>query len=326
MSLLKPTDSPRRVRRGWLLLVTALAIALLAAACGGREPTTIRLAVLPIMDAFPLYAADERGYFEEEGVNVEFVPVNSAPERDQLIQSGQADAMVNEILSTMFYNAESVQVVSVRNARVPTPDFPHFFVLAAGSSAINSPADLAGVPIGVSEATIIEYSTYRLLEASGLDPALIETVAIPRIPDRLALLASGELAAANMPDPAAAAAIASGARVVVDDSRFPQYGGSVITFRQAYLAENEEAVEGFLRAVERAVEAINADKTVWGDLLAARQLVPPPLLPTYVIPTFPTASVPDESQWQDTLAWARERGYLQGDPEYATSVSGAYLP
>jgi NitT/TauT family transport system substrate-binding protein len=278
------------------------------------------------MDTLPLYVAEEQGYYEAEDVVVEFIPVGSAPERDQLIQSGQADAMINELLSTMFYNASDAQVVTVRNARVPTPEFPHFYVLAAGNNDIETAADLAGVEIGVSQATIIEYGTERMLAASGLDVADIATVAIPRIPDRLALLGSGELAAANMPDPLAALAVQGGARVVVDDSQFPQYGGSVITFRQAFVEEQGEAVEGFLRAVEQAVADINDDKDAWSGLLSDRELVPPPLLDSYVIPDFPTASIPPRSQWDDMLTWATQKGYVQGAPAYETSVSDAYLP
>src|SRR5210317_1914244 len=150
-------------RKGYYSLLVFLALLLLSA-CGGQdEPQKLKLAMLPIMDTLPAHVAQEQGYFSDENLVVEFLPVGSAPDRDQLIKSGQADGMVNELLSTMLYNRESPEVVTVRYARKATPEYPHFFILAAANSNITSPDELRGTEIGISEGTIIEYSTDRLL-------------------------------------------------------------------------------------------------------------------------------------------------------------------
>jgi NitT/TauT family transport system substrate-binding protein len=278
------------------------------------------------MDTLPAHVAQEQGYFSDENLVVEFLPVGSAPDRDQLIKSGQADGMVNELLSTMFYNVESPEVITVRYARKATPEFPHFYILAAPGSGISAVEDVVGQEIGISEATIIEYSTDRLLQEAGLSQEDYRTIAVPRIPDRLALLGSGELALANMPDPAAALAIQNGATVVIDDSKYPQYGHSVYTFRKEVVDENPAAIRGFLKAIERAVEDINNDKEKWSDLLIEKELVPPPILGNYTVPDFPTAGVPTVEQWDDMLRWAQEKGYLSGNIDYAASVKDTYLP
>ena len=316
-----------RNRTGFHPMILVLVLILLLTACGGKdEPVTLKLAMLPIMDTLPAHVAQEQGYFADENLVVEFLPVGSAPDRDQLIKSGQADGMVNELLSTMFYNSASPEVITVRYARKATPEFPHFYVLAASGSGINTIEDLVGREIGISEGTIIEYSTDRLLQKAGLSAGDYKTIAVPRIPDRLALLGSGELAAANMPDPAAALAIQSGATVVIDDSSYPQYGHSVYTFRKELIDENPAAVRGFLNAIERAVNDINNAKNKWSDLLSEKSLVPPPLIGSYSVPDFPTAGLPTEDQWNDMLKWAQEKGYLSDDLEYADSVNDSYLP
>jgi len=315
----------RKPLLAWIGLATALALLLIG--CSGQaEPATIRMAVLPILDALPMYVAQEQGYFDEENVVVEFVPVTSAAERDQVIQAGQADGMINEILSTLFYNVQEPVVKIVRYARVPTSDFPQFYVLASADSGITSVDDLKDHEIGISEGTIIEYSTDRLLRAEGLAPEEISTIAVPRIPDRMALLGSGELAAANLPDPLAALAIQGGAQIIVDDARYPEYGHSVISFRNEFANENEQAIRGFLAALERAVEDINGDKGQFSDLLAERGLVPEPLIGSYTVPDFPMASVPPQSQWDDVLEWAAEKGYIDNALSYEDSVDDSYLP
>ncbi|HUS94842.1 MAG TPA: ABC transporter substrate-binding protein [Patescibacteria group bacterium] len=310
-----------------VLLVILIVGSLLLMGCGQKdEPATIRLALLPILDALPMYVAEEQGYFADENLTVEFIPVTSAAERDQLIQAGRADGMINEILSTLFYNVGEPQITIVGYARVATPEYPQFRILASADSGINSLEDLVGQPIGISEGTIIEYSTDRLLEAEGLDADDISTIAVPRIPDRLALLNSGELAAANLPDPLASLAMQNGAKVIVDDSSHPEYGHSVIAFRNEIIEENPDAIRRFLAAIERAVEDINNDKEQFSNVLVERNLVPEPILGSYSVPDFPEPSVPPISQWEDVLAWAINKGYIEAELDYNDSVDDSYLP
>ena len=290
------------------------------------EPVTLKIAVLPIMDALPMFVAEADGLFESHGVNVEFIPVASAPERAQIMQAGQADGTVNEILSVMFFNKESVQMQAVRFAHKATPEHAHFSVLVAGNSDITDVNGLKGVDIGVSEGTIIEYLTYRLLEAEGFTADEIATLAVPRIPDRLALLASGELKAGVLPDPLGPLAEQSGSITVLDDRHAPDYGASVISFRKAVIDENPEAITAFLAAIEEAVEKINADPAQYAGLLAEKKLVPPPLMESYQIPTFPTAGVSSEADWNDALEWAQSQGLLEVDVAYSDSVNADFLP
>lgn len=290
------------------------------------EPVAVKIGVLPIIDALPLFVAQNGGYFEANGVAVEFVPVASAAERDQLIQAGELDGMINDMISTLLFNKEAAQVVTVGFARVATPDYPQFRILASAQSGITDVNGLKGVEIGISEGTVIQYTTDRLLQAEGLAPDDIKSIAVPKIPDRLALLASGELKAANLPDPLASLALAGGAVVIIDDSKHPEYGYSLYTFTAKFAADHPEAVKGFLAAVYQAAADINADKTKWGGLMADQKLLPQPLQGNYTLPDFPTTGVPTGAQFDDVVSWAKEKGILAVDVSYADSVNDSYLP
>src|SRR3990170_5873857 len=122
-----------------------------------REPVTLKIAVLPILDALPMYVAQQQGYFLNQGITVEFIPVSSAAERDQIMAAGQADGMINDLVSTLFYNKETIQIQIVNFARVATPEFPQYRILVAGNSGIETVEDLIGVPIGISEGSVIAY-------------------------------------------------------------------------------------------------------------------------------------------------------------------------
>ncbi|MBE0409807.1 MAG: ABC transporter substrate-binding protein [Anaerolineales bacterium] len=314
-----------------ILVVFVLFSSLSMSGCSPTTPAapsqvTLRLAVIPVLETLPLYVAQNEGLFNEQGLEVEFIPAASAPVRDQLIASGEADGMINEVLTTMFNNREQVQVQIVRFARTATAEAPLFRILASAKSGITSAHGLKGVEIGISQGTVIEYLTDRLLQAEGLSPEEIKTVAVPGITDRMALLESGELSAAMLPDPLSSLAIQQGAVVALDDTSHPEYSFSTITFRKAVIDQHPEAIRAFLSAMEEAVNMINADPTRWDAVLAEQNLVPAPLLETFELPKFATAGVPNQAQWDDVLEWAKGKGLLDKDLSYAETVTDAYLP
>jgi NitT/TauT family transport system substrate-binding protein len=273
-----------------------------------------------------MYVAQEEGLFDKHKVSVEFVPVASAPERDQLIAAGQADGMVNEALSTALFNKDQTQVQTVRYARAATPEVPLFSILASGKSGIDSLEKLKGVEIGISEGTVIDYLTDRLLQAEGFAPSDIKTIAVPKIPDRLNLLGTGELKAATLPEPAASLAVQQGGLAILDDTKHPGYSFSTITFRKAILDQNPEMIRGFLAAIEEATGMINADPSKYSDLLVELKVVPPPIAGSFKVPTFVTAGVPTQAQWDDMLAWAKDQGLLSKDVSFTESINPGFLP
>ncbi len=320
----------------WIATITITTLIMLLGGCSQPsapaieantpETTTIRLAVLPILDTLPMFVAQQESLYIQHNVKVEFIPVGSAPERDQLIAAEQADGMVNEIVSTLFYNKDKIQVQTVRYARSATSTAPLFHILASAQSGITSPDGLKGVEIGISQGTIIEYLTDRLLQSQGFTPEQIRTVAVPKISDRMALLASGELKAGMLPDPLTFLAEQQGAVIVLDDSILPEYSFSTITFRKAFIDANPQAIRGFLAAIEEATALINKEPEKYTNLLTEQKLVPAPILEAYKIGPYPTAGVPTEAQWDDVLKWVKEKGLLSVDVSYQESVTDAYLP
>ncbi|MEJ5310492.1 MAG: ABC transporter substrate-binding protein [Anaerolineae bacterium] len=306
-----------------VLLALCLGVVLLVG-CRKPEARALRIAVLPILDALPLYVAEAEGYFAAQGVAVELVPAASAAERDQLLQAGQIDGFITDLVALALYNRESPQVVAVRYAMVPTADFAQFRVLAAAQSGITTVEGLRGVPIGVSEGTVIEYVTHRLLEAEGLPTDAIATLAVPKIPDRMALLNAGELRAATLPEPLASLAMQQGAVMIVDDTRHPEVACSLYAFRKNVLDRQPQTVRAFLAAIDEASATINTDKSRWNALLAEKGLVPAPLAGAYILPDYPANAVPTEAQFADAVAWLQATGRLTTAPAYKDSVDSRW--
>jgi len=311
-----------------LLAACAPAAAPTAAApgAGGEPASPLRIALLPIVDALPMYVAEQEGLFKARGLVVDFTPVGSAAQRDQLVAAGQADGFINDMVSTFFYNKDEIRVQVVRYARTAGPNSPMYRILAAKNSGIKAASDLKGVQIGVSQGTVIEYMTDRLLQFEGLKPGDYQTLAVPNISDRMTLLNSGELKAATLPDPFFSLAQQQGASVLADDLDHPELSYSTIAFRKAVLDQRPADVRAFLSAIEEATQKLNAHPEAYRSLLADRKLIPAPLLSTYTIPTFPLKGVPTQAQFEDALNWAKGKGLITKDLAYQDSVTAAYLP
>jgi NitT/TauT family transport system substrate-binding protein len=311
------------------LLVVLLVIAGLPAhlfAQKAQSATSLKVALLPILDTLPFHAAQAKGYFERYGVSVTAVPVGSGLERDQLMQSGAIDGMLNEMATTANFNRERVQVQVIVSARKAYPHYPLFRLLSAPGSGLKTPADLAGIPIGVSKNTIIEYVTDRLLAAHGLTPNQIAKKSVPVIPERYQLLLQGQLKAATLPDPLAKSALEAGAGAVVDDSTHPRYSVSVLSFSVQALKTKADAIRPFLKAWNQAAQDINTDPESFRGLLLKKIRVPKNIQQKYRIPPFPLREVPSAEQWADVMNWMVSKGLLKAPLPYKESITTDYLP
>ncbi len=302
-----------------LLMLSAAALPLAA-----QENQPLKIGLLPVLDTLPFYIAEENGYFEEAGVAVEAVPVASPVERDQVMQAGEIDGMLTEMTTTATFNREEVQVQILMSARVAYENYPIFRILTAPESGLGAPTDLAGVPIGVSRNTVIEYLTDRLLQAEGVEDIVVESV--PVIPERFQLLMQGQLQAATLPDPLAQAALDAGAALIIEDSAYPEYSVSVLSFSVEAIESKPEAIRRFLWAWDQAVADLNADPEAYRALFLEKANVPESVQETYAIPPFPRASVPDEAQWADVLNWLVEKDLLENEVPYTGSVNPDFLP
>lgn len=311
-------------KHNWLLAVIVFVLfSLSIAACAPgqqAEDTNLKMGLLPILDILPFYVAEQKGYFEAEGINVEFVPVKSAQERDALMQAGEIDGMLNDLISTGLFNRDDVQIQIVATARRAYPESPQFRVLAAPDGNVTSTSDLAGVPIGISQNTIIEYITDRLLEAEGLSPDQIEILEVSAIPVRFEQLMEGQIQAATLPDPLAQGAVAGGATLVVDDSQHTQYSQSVLSFSTEAIGAKPNSIKKFLKAWNRAVADLNSNPDQFSDLLIEQGRVPESIQGSYQMPPFPEGEVPSQTEWQDVVDWLLEKGLIDQSVAYEDSV------
>ena len=322
-----------------LILVLGMAGACGPAASPSPQPTaapgestaegdmeTLRFAMLPILDVLPFHVAEQNGYFEEVGVKVEGVAVKSAQERDTLMQTGQVDGMVSDLIAATLFNQDGAQIKAVRTARAVYPGAPQFRLLAQPDSNLTSPAELAGIEVAVSQNTVIEYITHRMLEKAGLTRDQIAVQEVTAIPVRFELLINGEIEAATLPDPLASGAMAAGAVLLMDDTAIPDLSLSIVAFSVEALEARPEAVRRFLRAWSMAVDELNSNPEAYNELLIEVGRVPESIQGSFEMPPFPEDGVPAPEPVADAVQWARDEGLVQNDVPYDEMVDDSFLP
>jgi NitT/TauT family transport system substrate-binding protein len=286
---------------------------------------TLRVVVLPITDVVPFYIAQAQGYFKAQGINVELVPVASAAERDQMLVTQQADVQLTDLVGPLLLNSQSPRLKIVRTARTPFPNNPQFWILAPKDGAVKTAADLKGKEVAISQNSVIAYLTQRMLEKEGLAPAEIKTTNIPAIPTRLQLLQQNQIAAAMLPDPLASLAIMQGARVIVDDTKYPEYSQSVIAFRADLVANRADDVRKFLAAYDKAIADIRAKPDQFRNTLIEVGRVPDQLKDKYQFPPFPDPRIPTKAQWDDVVKWAMDNKLITAPVSYESSVDAGFV-
>ena len=316
-------------RREFVLAGLSLAaLSALGAGMAGCQPASggkLRVGLLPIVDALPMYVAEAEGYFQESGLEVELTLFASALERDAALQAGQLDLELNDLVSVALLNKDGDRVRAIRLAYRGNPALPMMQVLAAPNSSIKTAADLKNVPIAVSGNTVIEYSTDRLLESAGLSPAEIQKTEVTKIPVRAEMLAKGQVQAATLPEPMASLAVQQGARRVVDDGQ-SGIGLSVITARKEIIAGRSSQVRSFLKAYELGVDAIALAPESYRALFVDKAKIPDSLRGSLPVPGYPRAQVPTREDVSAVMAWAVRKGLLARETSYEATVDASLLP
>lgn len=333
------TDNPsldkqkeENIMRKTLILVALILLgaAAVAPAYGAPEArqTTVKMGLLPILDVLPFYVAEQAGYFEDAGLDVELVPASSALERDQLMIAGEIDGMLNDLVSTGIFNQDETRIQIVAQARRAYPDHPQFRILAAPRSNITLPSEAANFEIGISENSVIHYITQRIMENAGVSADDLEYIVEPNIPIRYQLLLEGTMKVATLPDPLGQAAIVGNAILIGDDTALvdSEFSQSVLSFRTEFIEENPEAVQAFLEAWMKAAGDINADPEAYRELWIENSSVPDSVRDSYELPPFPVNAITQPLAWDDTMAWLVEQEIIEEAPAYEDSVNAAFLP
>lgn len=304
----------------FLLLFTALLLAFPAAAAD-----QLKIGLLLIEDSIPFWVAEQEGFYQEQGIDVELIPFLSALERDSALAAGAIDAAISDPVGAILFDKGTGRLKITSLGLGKTPAEGVFAILASPKSDITTAKQLKGVEIAVSNSTIIEYVTDKLLENQGFLPGEISKIEVKKMPIRMQMLLSNSVAAATLPEPLASIAAAKGAKVILKDSSTHQsLSQTVIIFRTEFLTQKKATVQKFFKAYGDAVRSINADPEKFRPLFLEKGRIPPFIADSYPIPVYPEPAPFSINLYQPVIKWLAAKGLVDEIP-YKKMVSQDFI-
>lgn len=253
--------------------LAALPVALLAGvspgAASAQDLPELQFLYSPFTDYAPFFVAEDLGYFEEFGIDVDLAPKSGTAETIQLIASGNSEAGAATWGAGLFnsINMGSTVTIIATMARMPEGGgrSPSPFMVSeqAWNDGITSIEALRGKRVGIpGPGGFGVYSVARALETGGLSLDDIEQVYLPP-PATAAAFANGAIEAGWSIEPFATQLEKEGLgrRLVEDHVDGVELG--FIAVNSDFVAENEEAIVGLLAAYIKASRLL--DGGGWTD-------------------------------------------------------------
>jgi NitT/TauT family transport system substrate-binding protein len=215
--------------------------------------THIKVGILPAIDVVPLYIAQERGYFKQEGLDVELVTEPAGPPAVTAILNGDMDFSFLDYV--MFFGTASrgAKTHVVADAYQIGPETQPLLTLP--NSPIRTPRDLAGKRIGVlAPGNIQSLLINEQVKAYGVDPKSLHYVAVP-FPLAGTALKKGDVDAVSTVEPFSTDAESKYGAVLLTDmdtgatENIPVSG---YVSSDAWAKAHPAALAGFRRAIQRA--------------------------------------------------------------------------
>ncbi|WP_018211775.1 ABC transporter substrate-binding protein [Desulfitobacterium hafniense] len=322
-------------RKSFFSLVLSLVLVLaLSTGCGqkntanpgGSQPgNTLTIGSMTIEENLPVLVAQQNGYFAEQNLEVKLLTFQSPVELQSAFQTGQLDGMITDIMiaALLKSSGEDLRVTSI--ALGATPEEGRFAIIASPASTVKTVADLKGKSIGISNNSIIEYVTDKLLLAGGVNPSEVNKTTVAKLPLRVEMLLSNQIDAIVVPDPQISYVVSQGAKIIAEDSQGENLSQSVTIVGKKTLNEKQDALQRFYQAYTKGVQAINASPDQYKELLVKNVNIPESIAASYQVQHYSEPQLPEETDVNKVLEWLQEKGLLKNPVDYQSFVqSGLY--
>jgi NitT/TauT family transport system substrate-binding protein len=252
--------------------IVLITLVLFTQACGATQNKTevpdlgvIKMGYLPVVGFSAFYIAVDKGYFKEEGLDVQLERFDSGSKMIAPLSVGQLDAGSGEPGTALFNGiSQGLEVKAVCGTSVfnkegyaSIPFVVRKDLVDAGE--ITQPSDLKGKKIAVNVTRgMSEYSVAKILEIGGLSIKDVELVPIP-FPDTAQSLTNQAVDAAYLPPPFSDVTNNDGITVSMfgEDAGSDEIQNGVMYFGQRFLdPANKDVAVRFLSAYLKAIREL----------------------------------------------------------------------
>jgi NitT/TauT family transport system substrate-binding protein len=233
---------------GAAMLGTSLAIASVANA------GTLKLGHSTWVGYGPFYIARDKGYFKDEGVDVELVIMEDTPIKMGALMAGQLDLVASTVDEFPIYMKPGIglhYVLAVDNSKGGDG--------IVASKDVTSIADLKGKKVAFEQGSVSQFFLNALLKDAGMTQDDIEPVNMAAT-DAGVAFAAGQVDAAVTWEPALSqGAAAPNGHLLLTSADKPGLITDVVAATDATLKDKGADVQGFVRAWYKALDYIRTN-------------------------------------------------------------------
>jgi NitT/TauT family transport system substrate-binding protein len=231
------------------------------AAATPAERLTIQSGYLPILAGTPVFIAEERGYFAEQGFTVNYTQFDSGALMVAPLAAGQLD-VIAAVPSPSLFNAlargVTMQAVAVQSSATTSTLMVRKELWDSGE--VRTLPDLRGRRVSFNvEGSPVDYALRHGFEKYGLS---LQDVEVQRLSnaDTAPALANGASDAGILPEPGPVLIETRniGVRLLEASEMVPEQTGSIVTIGPSMTAKGDPAVTRFLAAYLRGLRDANA--------------------------------------------------------------------
>ena len=233
--------------------VAALSLGLATTAAAADK---ITIAALTFVSSSPLFIAQERGYYAEEDLEVEFTFFRAAQPVAVAIASGDADFGVTAFTAG-FYNLAGrgvLKVIGAQSREEPGYDFSGYFASnAAYADGFDSPLKFTGRSLGMTQkGSSFHLMAAMLSEATDQPLSGIALKPLEKVPNMIAAVKSGQVDSIILPAHILRSLEAGGHGRIIGwvHEHTPYQLGGLFTSAEV-IEERRDVVQRFVRAYQR---------------------------------------------------------------------------
>lgn len=286
-----------------------------------KENMTLKIGVLRTVDSLPIYVADDKDYFKENGVNVELVEFGSASDQSKAMESGAIDGMMTDMVVQTLLQKGGTPMRTVTVALGANISDGKFLVVSSPNSGIEKPEDAIGRTLAISEGTMMEYLVDSYFTELGIDINEVKKTNIPSLSLRFETLMADGVDMAILPEPMGDLAVAGNCNTVIDDTTLiNNYSCTVVAFRKDMIDSKEAEVKAFLGGYNQAIDRINEKNEEDKEFIYSVSNVPENLRGSWSIPTYAANKLPAEEEVDRIMEWMVNKKLLDKKYEYSETV------
>ncbi len=263
----------RRVMIATMVLVLVMLLAAPWQAHGqGGSLTKLRVVHVPVLIFAPLYVAIERGYFAQQGIEVELITTPGGISSFAVLAGGNAEVVVGGLGAALFNAAArglDFKVVGPVHMEKPPVSTPLVVSKRAyDSGEIRSVRDLRGKRVSVNVlGSATEFWAQAALLKGGLTLADVQLVAV-NFPDVPAALANGAIAAGLLGEPLATLAEEQGQIVRLSEDFINGIQVTALYYSGTFMRSQPKLATGFMVAWLKACRDLYGDGYKRDDIAA----------------------------------------------------------